>query len=252
MSDQILVIGARGNVGHPLVDLLTAEGVSLKAATRHPEAYDGPDGTLPVGFDYDDPSTWDAALDGATCVFAPPKNSDPVPHEALIPFFDQAQDAGVEHVVLRPNWFMQNFAPGFMQDMVRAGTLYLPTDDAKSSLIDTRDVAAVAAKTLTEDGHVGRGYTLTGPDAVSYAEAMRVLSEVTGRTITYVPIPDEAYREALAEQGWAPVQIAFTSALFVAVRQGWAAPVTSTVPDLLGRPAITLRQYAEDYADAWT
>ena len=281
MSNTILVIGATGNVGRPLVELLAGQGIAVKAATRHPETYTAAPGVEAVAFDYARPDTWAAALDGVGRLFLLAQGAGNEPDHAMIPFLEQAQAAGVGYAVLmtamgvdqterglrkvelhlmasglgytilRPNWFMQNFT-GYMGDMIRQqGGLYLPTGDGKNSLIDTRDIAAVAAAAFTEDGHAGKAYTLTGSESLNYAEAVAVLSGVAGRTIPFVAITEDDARKALVGAGWPPEDIDLMLYLYNGIRQGWYAAVAPDVSAVLGRPPITLRQFAEKHADAW-
>ena len=100
MSPKILVIGATGNVGRPLVSLLARGGKPVKAATRHPETYTAAPGIEAVAFDYDNPDTWSAALDGIGRLFLLAQGAGNEPDQAMIPFLNQAQAAGVGYVVL--------------------------------------------------------------------------------------------------------------------------------------------------------
>ncbi len=281
MSHTTLVIGATGNVGRPLVSLLAGHGEPVRAATRHPETYTGPAGVEPVEFDYARPETWASALNGARRLFLLSQGAGHDPEHAMIPFLDQAKAAGVGYVVLmtamgveqterglrkvelhliasgmaytilRPTWFMQNFT-GYMGDMIRQQRgLYLPTGDGKNSLIDTRDIAAVAAAALTEDGHAGKEYTLTGSDSLNYAEAMAVLSDVAGRPIPFVAITQDDARQGMTTAGMPAEDINLILYLYDGIRQGWYAPTAPDLADVLGRPPITFRQFAEEHAEAW-
>ena len=286
MSNKILVLGATGNVGSALVEALVEKGEQVKAGTRHPAEYPATKNVEPVALDFEQPKAeaYAAALDGVNKVFALTKTADVHADKTLNPLIDQAKAAGVSHIVLmtamgvdqapddvpirqvelhlinsgigytilRPNWFMQNFSPGFLLPMIeQGGTIYLPADDAKTSFIDARDIAAVAAAALTEEGHVGKEYTLTGGEALSYSDAVATLSEAASREINYVAIDDSAFRDALASAGWLPEQVDFMAGLFYIVRQGWTAPVSPVVNEILGREPIALQQYAFDHADAW-
>ncbi|MCB9100266.1 MAG: SDR family oxidoreductase [Anaerolineales bacterium] len=284
MSYKILVLGATGNVGSSIVEFLAQKGEQVKAATRHPADYPPTDNVEPVAFDFDRPETYAPALAGVDRVFALTKTADIQADKTLIPLIDQAKAAGVTHIVLmtaigvdqapedvpirrlelhlinsgidytilRPNWFMQNFSPGFLLPMIQqGGTFYLAAADSKTSFIDTRDIAAVAATALTEAGHAGQEYALTGSEAYSYSEAAVILSEAANREINYVAIDDGAFREALASAGWRPEQVGFFADLFYIVRQGWVAPVSPAVGEILGREPISLQQYAFDYAETW-
>ncbi len=284
MMQKVLVIGATGNIGHTLVKLLAEKGEAVKAATRHPHTYPAQAGVEAVAFDYDQLDSYATVLSGVDRVFAIPKNADPVAQETLNPFIDAAKAAGVKHFVLstamgvdqappelgyrqvelhlinsgldytilRPNWFMQNFNPGFILPMIQAGgAIYLPAGDAQVSFIDTADIAEVAAKILTEPGHAGREYTLTGGAALSHADAAVIISTAAGREVHYVSIPDQAMREALTGAGWRPGQVELMLGLFGGVRQGWSAPVVPILPDLLGRAPLTFEQFAAANAEAW-
>jgi uncharacterized protein YbjT (DUF2867 family) len=276
-----LIIGATGNVGSRLAAHLAARGHTVRAATRSADDYDGP-GTA-VAFDYDDRATWGPALDGADGVFALAKSADREPQHYLVPFIDRAHEVGVERFVLmtaagveyteagfrrverhleasdlgwtilRPSWFMQNFYPGFLYPMIRnGGTIYLPAGDGASAFIDAEDIAAVAAEALTDDAHRGQAYTLTGPKALTYGEAVGALSTVAGREVRYQPIPDEAFRQSLADAGWLPGQIETMSVLFGTVRDGAAAHTSDAVERVTGRPPRSLQTFAREHADAFT
>ena len=284
MPETILVIGATGNVGSALVPRLAAHGPTVRAATRTPETYTTPHPNVQVvHFDYDDPSTYAPAVAGTDRLFLISKNADPEPQQTVIPLLDTAREAGTRHAVLmtamgvdasdeiplrqvekhligsgmaytilRPNWFMQNFTTGFIRPQLDDGdAFYVPAGEAKSSQIDTRDVGAVAARVLTSDDHAGREYALTGPEAFSYGEAAAVLSDVSGRDISYVPIPDEALRQALSEAGWHPGQVELMVNLFQGVRAGYTAAVTPDVENVLWRPPTPFEHFARDHADVW-
>lgn len=284
MAHKILVIGATGNIGHTLVRLLAEKGEMVKAATRHPHTYTAQTGVEAAAFDFDQPESYAPALAGVDRVFAIPKNADPEAQKTLNPFIDAAKAAGVKHVVLstamgvdqappdlgyrqaelhlmqsglaytilRPNWFMQNFNPGFILPMIQqGGAIYLPAGDAPVSFIDTHDIAAVAAKVLTEPGHTSQEYTLTGGAALTYAEAAALISKAAGREIRYVSVPDQAMREALTGAGWWPGQVELMIGLFGGVQQGWAAPVVPILSELLGRAPISFEQFTAENAEAW-
>jgi uncharacterized protein YbjT (DUF2867 family) len=283
MSHKILIIGATGNVGSHLVKLLAEKDEQVKAATRKPEVYTTQPKVEATAFEFDDPTTYAPALEGADRVFLLARSADPEPQKILIPFIDQAKASGVNHIVLmtamgvdqaeelglrkvekhlivsgmaytilRPNWFMQNFNPGFILPSIKEnGGIYLPADDAKLSFIDTRDISAVAAAALTGDGHKGKEYTLTGGQALSYAEAAGIISAASRREIKYVAISDDDARDAMKSAGWSPQQVEFMLGLFYTVRQGWSAPISPAVTSVLGREPISFEQFARDNADAW-
>ncbi len=284
MKQNILVIGATGLVGRYVVKELAERDVLVKAATRTPEQYQQQDRVQAIQFEFDEPAIYSAALQGIDRVFLQTKTANAVPQETLNPFIDQAKASGVHHIVLmtargveqaedaglrkvekhvmasgapytilRPNWFMQNFYPGFLYPTIKEhGTIYLSAGDGKSSFVDTRDIAAVAATVLTEDGHQSKEYALTGKHALSYQECAEILSQVSGREIRYVPVSDDDLRQALSGAGWQTESIEFMVGLFYTVRQGWAAGISPDVPSILGRAAVSFEQFAHEFADAWT
>ena len=162
------------------------------------------------------------------------------------------EKSGVPYTFLRPSWFMQNFSSGFIAPMILGmGGIFLPAADAKTSFIDARDIAAVGIAALTEPGHAGKAYALSGGQAFTYSEAAEILSRAAGKPIRYVPLSEEDFSGSLAAQGWQPEQIAMFTGLFQGVRQGWAAPISPDVAAVLGRPPITLEQFAQDHAAIW-
>lgn len=277
MAGKVLVVGAKSKVGAELVRMLEAESIGVAAATRSPKADNE------VMFDYDEPAEWRAALSGVDRAFVIARPGDPEADKVLLPFFDNLRQEGVQRVVfmtamgvdadeeiplrkaeryleglglshtfLRPNWFNQNFNLGFLHDsIVKMGGIFVPAEDAKVSFVDVRDIAAVAMKALTEDGHGGKGYTLTGPEALSHGEVASILSEVAGREIKYVSVAESDARGALAQAGWQESQIDFMMNLFAVIRQGYAAPVSPDVRAALGRDPIRFRDFAREFADAW-
>jgi uncharacterized protein YbjT (DUF2867 family) len=285
MAEKILVTGATGKVGSELVRRLVDAGVEVKAGTRAPaDAAAWLEGAAEVvELDYDATETWDAAVQWADRVFLVPPPFDPRADERLVPFLDWAVQSGSRHIVLlsamgaearermalrrveqriertgvawtflRPNIFMQNFARGFVARQIREeGGFGLPADGAVVSFVDSRDVAAVAAVVLEGDAHLGKAYTLTGPQALTHADAARIIADVAGRPVEYRAIEEDVMRAMLLDAGW-PVDQADTFArLLSAIREGRRSDVTDDVRTLLGRPATSFSRFAEDHADAW-
>src|SRR5205823_640637 len=129
-----------------------------------------------------------------------------------------------------PNSFMTNFIQFTPPDP--EGSIPLPWDDAGVSLIDARDVADVAAHVLTTDGHSGKGYTLTGPAAVTVGEVASAIAEATGRAITYIPMSEEAMRQGLLGYGVPPPMVEGMLDLWATNRSGATALVTDAVQEL--------------------
>lgn len=286
MTETILVTGGTGKVGREVVrGLVGREDVSVRAGTRDPEhtAFLGGLDAETVELDFYRTETFDGAVDGVDRIFLQAPPADPDAYRTLIPFLDWAVQAGADRIVnlsamgveeleelairkverhleglgvdytlLRPNWFMQNYHPGFLSRPIREeGRLPLPFGDARVSMVDDRDVAAVAVAALTDEGHTGRTYTLTGPEALTQDEAAEILSDVAGREITYDAVSDDAMREVLREGGWRHRQAEVMLGLFRAIRNGDRSRVTPDVEEVLGRPPVDFRSYAEDHAEAW-
>jgi len=283
MTKVILVTGATGTVGSQVLrELGGRDGISARAAVRDLSKsvqVAGPR-VEPVLFDYDKPETYAAACAGADAVFlvAP---FTPKGVEQSKAFIQAAKAAGVKRIVklsvirtvseitvgrwhaaidealknsgvawtiLLPGGFMQNFVEGSAPRP--DGGLYLPVGDSKAAFIDVRDVAAVAAKALTEPGHEGKEYTLTGPAAISHDEVAVAISQATGRPIRFVNVPEEAARQAMSAH-MPPWLVDVILELNAWTRASGGARVTNTVPELLGRPARSFAEFAKDYAGSW-
>jgi len=145
---------------------------------------------------------------------------------------------------------MQNFSTAQAQ-AIRGGTLAEPAGDAKSGFIDTRDIAEVAVKALTEDGHAGKAYALSGPESIDRKALVAKISKAIGREVTYVPVTDEQFRAAV-KGVLTPSYTELLSVLYGGVRQGWFDAVTDTVQKVLGRPAISVERFAEDHKAVWS
>jgi uncharacterized protein YbjT (DUF2867 family) len=159
--------------------------------------------------------------------------------------------SGLEYTILRANWFFQNFNTGQLEYIRQAGAIIEPSGDGKTSFIDTRDIAAVAVKALTEDGHNGKAYALTGNTAHHRNEVAKAISSATGKQIAYKSLTDEDFRvQAKAEQ-WPGDVMEIMSWLYGTVRSGWTEETTDTVKQLLGREPMSLEQYASDHKEDW-
>ena len=160
----------------------------------------------------------------------------------------EIEASGFTWTFLRPNGFMQNFVNLMGGTIPSQNAFYQPAADAKISHIDVRDIARVAAKALTETGHEGKAYDLTGPEAFSYEHAAEVLSKVLGRKITYVAISDEAARGAMIGAGLTEWYADGLVDLNRHYRTGAAAVVSTAVKDVTGREPGTFEQFVRDNA----
>jgi uncharacterized protein YbjT (DUF2867 family) len=279
---MILVIGGRSRTGRELIRLLREAGAPLRILTRSAESPDDPDA---IPGDLARPDTLDAAMAGAEKVFllcsaaqdelAWHRNAidaaaragvahlvrssilaaNPASPARFIRHHGQAdehlRESGVPHTILRPNFYMHNVSTVWPSSIGPDGNYYAPAGDARISMTDARDVAAVAARVLLDDARTGTGYDVTGPEALSHAEACEKLSARLGRPVRYVPVEDGAARSAMLDAGLNHWMTDALIELYQDYRRsgsyGYAAQVASTVPAVTGRPAHTLdRALADD------
>lgn len=156
------------------------------------------------------------------------------------------EQSGLDHVILRPNLFAQNIPESTIPAIDEMGNFYVNAADARISMTDTRDVAAVATEVLTEPGHEGAQYDVTGQEALSYTDVAERLSAAMGREISYVNVPDQATRDSLMSFGVDEWFAAALVGLYQDYRRsgtdGYAAQVTDTVERITGEPARSLDQ----------
>ncbi|MFI7890243.1 hypothetical protein ACIFUY_03135 [Streptomyces sp. CACIS-1.16CA] len=161
---------------------------------------------------------------------------------------DAVRESEAEWTILRPNQFFQNFDEYLWQAPLGAGRLGLPIGDMPEPFVDADDVAAVAAVVLTEDAHAGRTYELSGPRALTFAEATGIIARAAGRPIRYEELTPQAYRAELLAQGWAEADADALGAMFALHRAGHSAEVTDGVRQVLGREAADLEPWARRIA----
>jgi uncharacterized protein YbjT (DUF2867 family) len=281
----VLVSGATGNTGRAVVAALAGRGVPVRAMVRK-EADRGqvPAGVAVAVADFDDPESIAAALRGTARAYLVTPSSERAEAQQKR-FADLAVKAGVGHLVvlsqlaadeqspvrflryhaaverhvrdlgigytfLRPNLFFQGLL-AVAGTIAAQGRFYAPIGEARVSAVDVRDIAAVAAAALTEPGHDGATYTLTGPAAITHADMAAALTGALGRDITFTDVPPDAFAGGL--QGILPPwQIDGLLEDYAHYRRGEAAAVSPAVADITGRPATSIGQFAHDYAQAFT
>jgi uncharacterized protein YbjT (DUF2867 family) len=158
------------------------------------------------------------------------------------------EESGLEWTFLRPNNFMQGFITYDAATIRAESAFYAPAGAALVNHVDVRDIAGVAVQALTAPGHAGKAYTLSGPRAISYAEAAATLSEALGKTVKYVDVPDDAARSAMIADGAPEIYADYLIDLYQYFRTGGAAGVTTSVKDVTGRDPISFEQFAREYA----
>ncbi len=281
----VFVTGATGRIGRAVVDLLVDAGVPVRALTRRSAAAAAlPANIEVVTGDLTVPESLDVALQGVSAVFlvwaAPPATAPAVvqrlatyarrvvflssPHQTPHPFFQQPNPmavmhadierliaaSGIEPTIIRPGMFASNVVPWWATAIRADGVVRWPYGAAETAPVDDRDVAAVAARTLYEDGHAGGDYVLTGPESLSQAQQVSIIGEVLGRRIEFEELSPDEFRQE-TEGSWPrPVVDMLLDAWGATI--GRPTFISSAVSDILGSPTRSFRQWAADHAAAFT
>lgn len=233
--------------------------------------------------DFTDPRTFERAAEGCTALFLLRPPAIARVETTLNRFVDVARSCGTGHVVflsvagagsnklvphhaveahlarrpgdwttLRPGFFAQNLADAYLRDIVEEDRLYVPAGEGLVTFVDVSDVADVAALAFQDPAaHRGRVHTLTGPEALSFREVARTLTDALGRPIRYQRASVPGYALHLHERGLSLGQCAVQTILHVGLRFGQAATIDPTLSALLGRPATTLHEYVSKHARLW-
>lgn len=272
MTDQpILVIGATGKTGSRVASKLEAKGVAVRRGARRSE----------TPFDWEDPATWAPVLTGVSKAYVTyfPDLAFPGAVEKLEAFTKVASESGLQHIVLlsgrgehfatlgeeivrnsglpytivRAAWFAQNFSEGYLRDPILGGVLPMPGGDIKEPIIDIDDIADVVVAALTEDGHIGERYEVTGPRLMTFAEMAEVLSTMLDRHIQYIPITFEDFHANVAAAGGDFVAEIFTQ-IARETLDGRNAHTTDGVKRALGRKPRDFADFAQTAmaAGAWS
>lgn len=280
--ERILVTGATGNVGSRVVPELKARGVRVRAFVRDPgrAAKMFGDGVEVAAGDFSDATSLPGAMEGVESVFLACAN-DPRQVEYEVGVIEAAREAGVRRivklsalgaevgstvafwdwhgkiegqlrasglpaVVLRPAFNMTNLL-GSAEGIRQSGSLFAPAGGANVAMIDPADVASVAAVALTEEGHDGETYTLTGPEAITFERVAEDISAATGRRVQFIAVPDEAARQTLIAGGMPEFVADQVVAVFGFLRQGSQNGTTDTVRALTGRRPRPLAAFVRDH-----
>lgn len=283
-ASTVLVTGATGNTGRALVDALTRRGAPVRAMIRaETDRSRLPDDVEVAVADFDDAGSLAAALDGAGRAYLVTPSSEHA-EEQQCRFADLAAKAGVQHLVvlsqlaadehspvrflryhaaveqhvrdlgipytfLRPNLFFQGLL-AFTRTISAEGRFYAPIGDGRVSAVDVRDIAEVAAVALTEAGHEGATYTLTGPAPITHAQIAAALTGALGRPVAFTDVPPEAFAVTL-DGILPPWQVQGLLEDYAHYRRGEAASVSPAVAEITGRPPRDVQQFARDYAPAF-
>jgi len=270
-AQPILVIGATGKTGSRVARKLEAKGLTVRRASRRSE----------TPFDWEDPASWAPVLEGVSKAYVTyfPDLAFPGAVEKLEAFTRVAAQSGLEHIVLlsgrgehfaslgeevvrnsglpftivRAAWFAQNFSEGYLRDPILGGLLPMPGGDIAEPIIDVDDIADVVVAALTEEGHLGERYEVTGPRLMTFAEMAQVLSATLGRPIRDIPITFEDFNANVAAAGGEFVADVFTG-IARETLDGRNAQTSDGVQRALGRKPRDFADFAKTAmtAGAWS
>ena len=270
-NNEVLVLGGTGKTGRRVVDRLRARGVAVRVGSRS--------ATPP--FDWDDVSTWEPAMRGVRAAYISyyPDLAVPGATEAVSALATVAaaagvqrlvllsgrgeaeaeaaerviQSSGVDWTILRASWFNQNFSESYLLEPVVAGEIVVPAGDVPEPFVDADDIADVAVAALTEDGHAGQLYELTGPRLLTFAEATAEIAKAVDREIAFVSVSPAEYAAGLARDGVPADVTDLLMYLFTTVLDGRNSHLGDGVQRALGREPRDFYDYAWDTAQqgAW-
>lgn len=280
MPDPIAITGAPGNVGTPLSRALLSRGQRVRVLARRPEHARAVLGEHPnleiVRFEYGDRLTYVPAFAGVKKLFVVRPTNLTAVEKLMFPALDVALGAGVQQFVLlsilgaeklpllpharlerhlhgngaaftslRPGYFLQNFTTSHAPEL-KHGELFAAAGGARASFIDARDIAEAAAIVLTQDGHNGQYYDLTGAQSLTFAEAAQIFSRVLGRPVKYTSADPITFFRRWSGRGMPLQKIMGWEAIYAATRVGLIAKMTPNLSHLLGRAPRTVADFARD------
>ncbi|WP_370232965.1 NAD(P)H-binding protein [Hyphomonas sp.] len=265
-TGPVLVLGGTGKTGRRIVSRLKRRGIETRIGSR----------SASPAFDWQDPDGWDATLKGAYSVYISytPDLAVPAAKEAILELVHRAKAHGVKHLVLlsgrgepdaqacerivqesgvdwtivRASWFNQNFSEGEFLQLVLSGNITLPVGHVREPFIDADDIADVAVAALTETGHAGEVYEVTGPRLITFEDVARDIANASGRPVKFVRIPSEDFLQGLRQAGAPDDQIWLLDYLFTNVLDGRNAHLTDGVQRARGRPPKDFSEFAREMA----
>lgn len=280
---RAFVYGGTGLVGSGVIDGLLADGHQVLAGSRNPERSPARDGLSWVTADASQPRQGTESLNQAEALFllSPPGYTDQ--YSVLAPWIDAAKaadvrkivlmsamgvehlppevpfrklelelmDSGVDYSIIRPNWFMQNFATFWLQGILDDGKIYFPAGDAQTSFIDARDIAAVTTRLLIDQNRKNTEFLLTGGEGLTHGEVAEILSTTTRSKIEYANISPEQFRDGLLKAGLPEDYADFLVTIAGALRDGHAAEISPAVGEILGHAPTRFTEYATGAREAW-
>jgi uncharacterized protein YbjT (DUF2867 family) len=276
MSQSILVVGGTGTVGSQIAAILKAEGHEVRVATSKAPTEGQVHLNLLTG------EGLDAAFEGVDRAFFLSPGGYADQYAVLAPLVAKAKSAnlkkvvmmtalgveqakgspmrraevdliesGIPYNIIRPSWFNQNFINFWGYGIKNHNAIALPVGNGLAGFIDARDIAAVAAKLLTDDSMNGQGFTLTGPDALTHTQVAALIAEATGKPVTFNDITPDELRPVLIGAGLPTDYVEVLLVLLGYIKAGYTGLVNDKVKTLLGRDPITFKQFATEFSDSW-
>lgn len=264
--ERILVLGGEGKTGRPVAEKLRNMGYEVRIGSRSAD----------IPFDWREPAGWPRVLADVAAVYiayqpdlAVPGSDDDIRmlsrlaaeagvkrlvllsgrgEDAAEVSEEAMKEAGIDWTVLRGSWFFQNFSEGLFAEPILGGELVLPSATVREPFVDTRDVADMAVAALTEEGHAGRTYELTGPRLMTFREAVAEFSAAGAREVAYTPVTIEDYAAMLREAGLPEDVIWLVTYLFGSVLDGRNERLSEDIEHVLGRPPRDFADFARETA----
>lgn len=280
---KILLTGISGNVGNAVVEYLKTKDIKLIGGVRDIERYKNkPLDIELVKLDFENSSTYKSALKNVEKVFLmrPPAITDI--KGIFKPFINVCKQSGVKHIVflsligieknpfpphykiekeivksglkytfIRPSFFMQNLSSVHALDIKERNDIFIPCGSAKVSFIDTRDVGEIVGRTLIEEGHFNKAYSITGYEAINYYQVAQIMSNVLERKIKYSNPSIMKFRNCMVKRGIKKEYATVMAVLYLTTKMGMAREVNNIAEILLGRKQRSMEDFIKDYSHAW-
>ena len=262
----VLVTGAAGKTGSRIATRLANRGIDIRRGSRKETP----------AFDWNDESSWEACLAGVTSVYInySPDTRVGSATDTISKFVDDARhqgvrrlvfltgrgeteaqdcerivlESGLDSTIVRSAWFNQNFSEGEFLEMVLTGTLALPSGSVSEPFVDLDDLADVAVAALTQDGHAGEIYEVTGPRLLTFGDVATELAHAVGRDIAYLEVPQATFVAGVAESGAPEEFVHAMDYLFSVVMDGRNSYLSDGVTRALGRPPKDFSDFAREVA----
>ena len=280
MKEIILVTGANGNVGREIIANIDRKIFDIRGAVlTEKDTSRLPAGVVPAIFDFEDKNTFSKALEGVSKVFLmrPPQMGNP---KQIYPFIDACKSSGIKQIVflsllgvqhnpfaphgyiekyiiksgipytlLRPSFFMQNLSTTHCKDIKEHNEIVVPAGKGKTSFIDARDIGAFGEKIFENDRHLNKAYDLTGSEALDYYEVAKILSEATGKKITYANPSSAQFGKRMKNEGVGKDFITVMKGIYLVAKLRLAGKVTNDFEEVMGRKPNTFQKFAQDNKD---